>query len=125
MGFSPWIAYPLAIIPILVHFYERNNRFLPKDRVLFISDDKPWELAIYSKHAGLTDRIEVIVRQRWHHFFGLSLGLKLQNCPHNKARTLIVMVWSQCLCPSTFHAVALGAARQIEGERHHSKGDAA
>lgn len=126
VGLGAWLAYPLAIIPILVHFYGyRRARLRLKDRVLCISADKPWELAIYSKHAGLTDSIEVIVRQRWHHFFGLSLGLKLQNRPHNKTQTLIVMVWRQCLSPSAFHAVALEVARRVDGGTRHSKGDAA
>ena len=126
MGLAGWIAYPLAIIPILVHFYERrNNGMILKGRVLLISRDKPWELAIFSKDAAVTDSIEVIVSRRWHHFLGLSLGLKLLNHPHNKSKTLIVMVWRQCLSPAAFHAVALEAARQLEGERSHSEGDAA
>ncbi len=126
MEWNVWLAYSLATIPFLVHFFGRlKDGKSTQDRILHVYSEKPWQLSFFSKDARLTDSIEVIVSQRWHHFFGLSLGLKLQNRPHNKSQTLIVVVWRQCLSPLAFHAVALEAARQLEGSGRHSKGDAA
>lgn len=126
IGLDTWLAYFLATIPFLVHFIERwSKKAQLKDRILVVYSDKPWQLAFFSTDTSLTDRIEVIVSQRWHHIFGLSLGLKFQNRPHNKTQTVIVVVWRQCLSPTAFHAVALEAARQLEGVGRHSKGDAA
>lgn len=125
-GWSLWIALTLAIIPFLVHFLGRwRNQPSLKGRVLVIFPDKPWQVAFFSEVAGLTDSIEVIVSQRWHHLFGISLGLKLQNCPHNISKTFTMVVWRQCVSTSVFHEVALQSARQIDGAARQTKGDAA
>lgn len=125
-GWSPWIAVTLAAIPFLVHLVGRwYNQPSLKGRVLVVSPDKPWQLAFFSEVAGLTDSIEVIVSQRWHHLFGISLGLKLQNCPHNMSKTLTMVVWRQCVSTLVFHEVALQSARQIDGVARRTKGDAA
>ena len=126
VGLAPWIASFLRVIPILVHFlgpHRRQKAF--EGRVLVISSEKPWQLAFYSEVSGLTDSIEVIVTQRWHHFFGLSLGLKFQHRPHNMSKTALAVVWRQCTHPSVFREIALQANRQIEGAHRHSKGDSA
>lgn len=125
-GWSPWIAVTLATIPFLVHFLGRwRNQPSLKGRVLVIFPDKPWQLAFFSEVAGLTDSIEVIVSQRWHHLFGISLGLKLHNCPHNISKTFTMVVWRQCVSTAVFHEVALQSARQIDGAARQTKGDAA
>jgi hypothetical protein len=125
-GWRPWFAVILAALPFLVHFIERwLNQPSLKGRVLVVFTDKPWQLAFFSEVAGLTDRIEVIVNQRWHHLFGISLGLKLQNCPHNRSKTVTMVVWRQCVSTSVFHAVALQSARQMDGTGRQTKGDAA
>lgn len=126
VGLEPWAAYPLGAIPILVHCLVQWRR--QKDllgRVLVISSENPWQLAFFSEVSGLTDRIEVNVTQYWHHFFGLSLGLKLDDRPHNMSRTYLMVVWRQSLSAAVFREVALAAARRIEGADRHSKGDAA
>lgn len=123
---TPWVAVSLAFIPFVVHFVgQRRNQHALKGRVLVVWPDKSWQLAFFSEVAGLTDSIEVIVCQRWHHLFGLSLSLKLQNCPHNMSETLIAVVWRQCVSVSDFHEVALQSARQIDGAGRQPKGDAA
>jgi hypothetical protein len=126
VGLEPWAASLLGVIPILVHHIgpHRRQKFFER-RVLVISSEKPWQLAFYSEVSGLTDSIEVIVTQRWHHFFGLSLGLKFQHRPHNMSKTALAVVWRQCTHPTTFREVALQANRQIEGAHRHSKGDSA
>jgi hypothetical protein len=125
-GWNPWIVVTLAAIPFLVHFSGRwYNQPSLKGRVLVIFPDKPWQLAFFSEDTGLTDSIEVIVSQRWHHLFGISLGLKLQNCPHNMSKTLTTVVWRQCVSTAVFHEVALQSARQIDGAARQTKGDAA
>jgi len=126
VGLAPWIAYPFGAIPILVHYIGRRRR--QKDlqgRVLVISAEKPWQLAFFSEVSGLTDRIEVIVVQRWHHLFGLSLGLKFHHRPHNISKTTLAVVWRSCTSATVFREVALQSARQIEGADRQSKGDAA
>lgn len=126
VGLEPWIAYPFGAIPILVHYIGRLRR--QKDlqgRVLIISSDKSWQLAFFSEVSGLTDRIEVIVVQRWHHLFGLSLGLKFHHRPHNISKTTLAVVWRPCTSATVFREVALESARQIEGADRHSKGDSA
>ena len=125
-GLSAWIAVPLAIIPFLVNYFLhwRNQRNL-KDRVLVVRPDQSWALAFFSEVAGLTDSIEVIVIQRWHHLFGLSLSLKLQNCPHNMSKTIMMVVWRQCVSTSVLHQVALQSARQVDRAGRQTKGDAA
>lgn len=125
-GLDGWFAVPLAIFPFLVHFIERRRH--PKrlrGRVLVVYPHQPWQLAFFSEVTGLTDSIEVIVSQRWHHFFGISLGLKLQNCPHNTKKTVMIVVWRQCVSASVLREVAMGATRQIDGAGRHTKGDAA
>jgi hypothetical protein len=126
VGLEPWAASLLGAIPILVHYVgpHRGQKAF-EGRVLVISSEKPWQLAFYSEVSGLTDSIEVIVTQRWHHFFGLSLGLKFQHRPHNMSKTALAVVWRQCTHPTIFREVALQANRQIEGAHRHSKGDSA
>jgi hypothetical protein len=126
VGLEPWAASLLGAIPILVHYVglrRGQNDF--EGRVLVISSEKPWQLAFYSEDAGLTDSIEVIVTQRWHHLFGLSLGLKFHYRPHNMPKTALAVVWRQCTHATVFREVALQATRQIEGAHRHSKGDSA
>jgi hypothetical protein len=125
-GWSPWVAVTLAATPFLVHLIGRwHHHPSLKGRMLVVFPDKPWRLALFSEVAGLTDSIEVIVNQRWHHLFGISLGLKLQNCPHNMSKTLTMVVWRQCVSTSVFHEVALQSARQIDGAARQTKGDTA
>ena len=126
VGLEPWAASLLGAIPILVHYVglrRGQNDF--EGRVLVISSEKPWQLAFYSEDAGLTDSIEVIVTQRWHHLFGLSLGLKFHHRPHNISKTTLAVVWRQCTHATVFREVALQANRQIEDAHRHSKGDSA
>lgn len=125
-GWSPWVAIALALIPLLVHFIGRlRSQTRLRGRVLVVLPDKPWRLAFFSEVTGLTDSIEVIVSQRWQHLFGISLGLKLQNCPHNISKTVTMVVWRQCVSTSVFHQVALQSARQIDDVARLTKGDAA
>lgn len=125
-GWSAWIAAPLAIIPFLINYfwYWRNQRNL-QGRVLVVWSEQSWQLAFFSEVTGLTHSIEVIVVQRWHHLFGLSLSLKLQNCPHNMPKTFMMVVWRQCVSASVFHQVALHSARQVDRAGRQTKGDAA
>jgi hypothetical protein len=123
---SPWVAIALATIPFLVHFFGQwHNQTCYKGRLLVVLPDKPWQLAFFSEVAGLTDSIEVIVIQRWQHLFGITLGLKLQNCPHNMSKTFMMVVWRQCVSTSVFHQVALQSARQVDCAGRQTKGDAA
>lgn len=126
VGLASWAASLFGVIPILVHYLgSRRNKKVLEGRVIVISSEKPWQVAFYSEVSGLTDSIEVIVTQRWHHFFGLSLGLKFQHRPHNMSKTALAVVWRQCTHPSVFREIALQANRQIEGAHRHSKGDSA
>ena len=102
---------------------EQNQRF--GGRVLVIRSDQSWHLAFFSEVTGLTDSIEVIVIQRWHHLFGLSLGLKFHYRPHNRTKTFFAVVWKQCTNAAVYREVALQAARQLEGAHCDSKGDLA
>lgn len=124
-GGSPWLVLLVAISPILVHFLGQRLKPNLKGRVLVVYPDQPWKLAFFSEETGLTDSIEVIVNKRWHHFFGLSLGLKLQKRPHNMPRSIMTVVWRQCLSAGVFREVAMQAARQVDGVGQYSKGDAA
>lgn len=124
-GWNPWLVLVVAIIPILVHFLSQRLKPNLNGRVLVVYPDQPWELAFFSEETGLTDSIEVIVNKRWHHFFGLSLGLKLQKRPHNMPKSIMTVVWRQCLSAGVFREVAMEAARQVDGVGQHSKGDAA
>lgn len=123
---EPWIAYPLGVIPFLVHaFGQRSNINGLGGRVLVIRSDQSWHLAFFSEVTGLTDSKEVIVIQRWHHLFGLSLGLKFHYRPHNRTKTFFAVVWKQCTNAAVYREVALQAARQLEGAHCDSKGDSA
>jgi hypothetical protein len=124
VGLEPWIAYPLGLIPFLVHRFGQRYRFKGlEDRVLVIRSDQTWHLAFFSEVTGLTDSIEVIVIQRWHHLFGLSLGLKFHYRPHNRTKTFLAVVWRQSMSAAVYREVALEAARQLEGAYCDSKGD--
>ena len=126
VGLDAWYAIPCAAIPFLLYFFEqRHNQKILKGRILVVYPHQPWQLAFFSDATGLTDSIEVIVSRRWLHFFGMTLSLKLQNCPHNIKKTVMMVVWRQCVSSFVFRELALGASRQIDGAGRHTKGDAA
>ncbi|MDN3987110.1 hypothetical protein [Zwartia vadi] len=104
---------------------SRRRQKTLEGRVLVIWPDRPWQLALFSEKTGLTDSIEVVVKKRWHHIFGLSLGLKLHKYPHNTSQTLIMVVWRQCLSSAMFRELALQSARQLDAAGYRSKGDVA
>ncbi|MDO9026071.1 hypothetical protein [Zwartia sp.] len=119
-------AIPIAMVPFVVHWLgQRRTQAIIQGRILVIWPDKPWQLSFFSEVSGLTDSIEVIVNKRWHHFLGISLGLKLQNHPHNKVQTITTVVWRHGMSSHVYREVALQAARQIELAGFHNKGDAA
>lgn len=125
-GLSVWWSIPIGIIPFVVHIVgQLRTQAIIKGRILVILPSKPWQLSFFSEVSGLTDSIEVIVNKRWHHSLGISLGLKLQNHPHNKVQTITTVVWRHSLSSHVFREVALQAARQIELAGFNKKGDAA
>ena len=125
-GLSVGWGLAFAGIPFLIHFLEqRRAQAWVAGRVLVIWPDKPWQLSFFSIEHGLTDSIEVIVVQRWHHLFGLSLRLKLQNLPQHKRQSTTVVVWRHGLNKSIFRNIARQAASQIEFAGLESKGGAA
>lgn len=125
-GLSIWWQAVALLTPFVLYALdERRSKAILRGRVLVIRSNNSWQLAFFSEDSGLTDSIEVIVRRRWHHFFGISLSLKLQNHPHIKTQTITTVVWRHGLDPAIFHEVALQAARQCESTGLSQQGDAA
>lgn len=125
-GLGVGLSLVLGSLPFLLYFLEqRRAQALIAGRMLVIYPDKPWQLSLFAKDAGAIDNIEVIVIQRWHHLFGLSLHLKLQNCPRFKRQSTTVVVWKHGLSKENFRQVSLQAAQRLEFVGLASKGDAA
>jgi hypothetical protein len=56
--------------------------------------------------------VEIV--QQWPHFFGLTLRLKILNCPHNKQETVRMTVWRCNITPDVYRRMRVMVAWRLD-----------
>ena len=50
----------------------------------------------------------------WHHFFGLSMTLKIGNCPQKESKSVRIMVWRCELPPEVYRRLCVMVNWQVQ-----------
>ena len=119
-----WLKFPgivtflLSAVPSVVYGIERRGRLerLP-GLTLVACDQPPWFLGTFSADLGLSQVRQIRVVRRQRHIFGLTLGLKLQDHPHNSSKIVNLTLWRRAVSEETLRQVSALAASSIEQSR--------
>ena len=90
-----WANFPLVLVqitaclPLLPALFGLFRSTTPTPQFLWLDPHKPCEISDFDKK----NSHPVEITQQWQHFFGLTLSLKILNCPHNKQETVRMTVW--------------------------------
>lgn len=63
----------------------------------------------------------VHLKQKWQHFFGLTLSLKILNCPHNKQETVKITVWRCNIAPDIYRRICVMVAWRLDQPQTEQK----
>lgn len=63
----------------------------------------------------------VVITQHWQHFFGLTLSLKILDCPHNKQETVRMTVWRCNIAPDIYRRMCVMVAWRLDQRQVEQK----
>jgi len=113
-----WANFPLLVvlavvvgpwIPVLSVFLKQRKEKQPP-QFLWLHPRRQWKISDLEQKNSLT--VELL--QQWRHFFGLTLSLKILNCPHNKQETVKITVWRCKIAPETYRQMCVMAAWRLD-----------
>ena len=119
-----WLKFPgvvtffLSAVPSIIYGVERRGRLERLPGLTLVASDQPtWLLGTFSQELGLSQVRQVCVVRRHRHLFGLTLGLKLQDRPHNSSKVVNLTLWRRAVSDETLRRVSALAASSIEQSR--------
>ena len=56
----------------------------------------------------------VLPLQSWSHFFGMTISLKILNCPHNKQETVRMTLWRCMIVPELYRRMCVMVAWRLD-----------
>ena len=89
---SLWLVMGVATLPWLVQALSRS--FYPSqqpNQFLRMHPFRVWQIVSEQPLAVSYQNVQPL--QCWRHFFGLTLSLKILNCPHNKQEAVRMTLW--------------------------------
>ena len=119
-----WLKFPgvvtllLSAVPSVVYGIERRGRLERLPGLTLVASEQPvWLLGTFSSELGLSQVRQICVVRRQRHLFGLTLGLKLQDRPHNSSKIVNLTLWRRAVSDETLRRVSALAASSIEQSR--------
>jgi len=119
-----WLKFPgvitllLSAVPSVVYGIERRGRLERLPGLTLVASEEPtWLLGTFSSELGLSQVRQIRVVHRQKHLFGLTLGLKLQDRPHNSSKVVNLTLWRRAVSDETLRRVSALAASSIEQSR--------
>jgi hypothetical protein len=119
-----WLKFPgvvtllLSAVPSVVYGIERRGRLERLPGLTLVASEQPvWLLGTFSSELGLSQGRQICVVRRQRHLFGLTLGLKLQDRPHNSSKIVNLTLWRRAVSDETLRRVSALAASSIEQSR--------
>ena len=119
-----WLKFPgivtffLSAVPSVIYGIERRGRLERLPGLTLVASDQPiWLLGTFSHDLGLSQIRQIRVVRRQRHIFGLTLGLKLQDHPHNSSKTVNLTLWRRAVPEETLRQLSALAASSIEQSR--------
>lgn len=67
------------------------------------------------------NRRSVEITQQWQHFFGLTLSLKILDCPHNKQETVRMTVWRCNIAPDIYRRMCVMVTWRLDQRQVEQK----
>ena len=111
-----WAQFPLIVViaaaslPGLPAIYYFLFRAAFSPAYLCLHPHLVWK--IVSKDEQNMQSVQLI--QHWQHFFGLTLSLKILNCPHNKQETVKMTVWRSKIAPEQYRRLCVMVAWRLD-----------
>ncbi|MCX7222789.1 MAG: hypothetical protein NTW89_07910, partial [Burkholderiales bacterium] len=119
-----WLKFPgivtffFSAVPSIIYGIERRGRLERLPGLTLVACGEPtWLLGTFSEDLGLSQVRKVRVVRRHRHIFGLTLGLKLQDHPHNSSKVVNLTLWHRAVSDETLREVSALAASSIEQSR--------
>lgn len=119
-----WLKFPgivtffLSAVPSVIYGIERRGRLERMPGLTLVASEQPtWLLGTFSHELGLSQVRKVNVVRRQRHILGLTLGLKLQDHPHNTSKVVNLTLWRRAVSDETLRRVSALAASSIEQSR--------
>ena len=116
-----WLKFPgiltffLSAVPSVIYGIERRGRLERLPGLTLVASEQPaWLLGTFSSELGLSQVRQIRVVRRQRHPFGLTLGLKLQDHPHNSSKIVNLTLWRRAVSDETLRRVSVLAASAIE-----------
>jgi len=104
------IAVCMACLPGFPKIYSVLFRAAQPPAVLCLHPHFVWK--IISQDEQNEQSVQLI--QRWQHFFGVTLSLKILNYPHNKLETVKMTVWRSKIAPEQYRRLCVMVAWRLD-----------
>jgi hypothetical protein len=99
-----------ACLPLLLVLLASIKHVFQSPQFLWLHPYKPCEISGLDKKNSFS----VEITQQWQHFFGLTLRLKILNCPHNKRDTVKMTVWRCKITPVMYRRLRVMVAWRLD-----------
>ncbi|HBI83414.1 MAG TPA: hypothetical protein DDY24_06775 [Alcaligenaceae bacterium] len=111
LEFSLWLAIPVSMFPLVVcRIQQRQMLAISHGRILLANPARSWVLKKMADSTGLC----VYPIHFWHHFFGLSMTLKIGNGPQKESKSVRIMVWRCELPPEVYRRLCVMVNWQVQ-----------
>lgn len=122
-----WLALVTTLVPLVICWREQGMiKSLTEDHLLLVNPHTPWllqKIPLPRSHFGTKQDLRLseetvfvsslgskaTLVHYWHHFFGLTLALKIRNHPQNEDRNVKIMIWRSQLAPDVYRRLCVMA----------------
>ncbi len=118
-----WADFPLplvigvAFLPGLPAWFVLFRRAPQTPKYLYMHPHRSWTIG----DSDNKNTQPLQLKQKWQHFFGLTLSLKILNCPHNKQETVRMTVWRCNIAPDVYRRMCVMVAWRLDQPRVEQK----
>ena len=108
--FPLWAVICMACLPLMPALYTYAVQSRPDPQFLRLHPHHGWQIVTHDEKNTLS----VALLQSWRHFFGITLSLKILNCPHNEQETVRMTVWQCNITPDVYRQLCVMVAWRLD-----------
>jgi hypothetical protein len=109
-GFPLWAVIGMSCLPLTPALYTYSVQLRPYPQFLRLHPHHAWQIVAHDEK----NTRSVALLQSWRHFFGVTLSLKILNCPHNEQETVRMTVWQCNITPDVYRQLCVMVAWRLD-----------